>query len=643
MKKKKLLLFILLCLIPSVVFASSGLDTIPLGMALGMEAFVSIHMTIFVLWPLSNIFGGDNQKALLKKLFIWRVSILLFFDFFITPLIAFVDFLAVFIGVFFVVPISAAIKKTNPYGGSTKTTFTAPRRTVTTTTKKVDGIVLKCAKCNKEVTVNIKFCPACGLPMTGNNIKVESSPIASVQVPPKAAVLPSHFDSMYNLSEDKMLEEFLNREMSKAAIDKNSKLIPSDILKRRKVLNIIFIILLFIYVSMIFFHFPLATYAIGAILLFIFYKVTRRYNLMKYLVKEVKSRPSEKISNIVMTVKSTFVQDDSKGTFLVGLGISIIVPLIIFWNPRILYEKVDNGYAVRFYTFGVTNFKTATIPATYKGEDVTVLRGNTFSNMPFLEEVSLPDTIVEIRGQAFKNNAKLTKVNIPKNLEYLGGGAFYNCSSIAYIELPDTLTYLGGEAFYGASSLRSVKLSNKLTEIRGSTFEECTSLESIEIPDSVTRIGGHAFYGNSSLNEVIFTENSKLNEIGSSAFRRCDSLYEITLPSDVYINERSFKESPTTIHYFNSKEPVKNVITIYNDGTSEYINTTNYGSIGLKITDAKVENGYLQLTLHLSGGINTSIRLVCNGSTQYIYDDFYIETNRYEYKPITTTFNFYYY
>lgn len=52
------------------------------------------------------------------------------------------------------------------------------------------------------------------------------------------------------------------------------------------------------------------------------------------------------------------------------------------------------------------------------------LRGNTFSNMPFLTEVTLPDSITEIRGQAFKNCRSLESVTLPKNLTYLGGEAF---------------------------------------------------------------------------------------------------------------------------------------------------------------------------------------------------------------------------
>ena len=285
-------------------------------------------------------------------------------------------------------------------------------------------------------------------------------------------------------------------------------------------------------------------------------------NLIKYLTKQIKERPGEKISNIVMNVKNTFVNDNSKSIFIVSILVAISLPLIIFFTPKIIYEKTNGGYAVRYYMYGLTNFRSANIPEMHNNEPVVSLRGNTFSNMPFLESVILPNTIIEIRGQAFKNCYKLKEINIPNKLEYLGGGSFYNANSIKSIELPDTLTYLGGESFYGATSLEYVKLSNNLTEIKGDSFEYCTSLKKITIPDNVTRIGGHAFYGDSNLSEVLLTSNSKLNEIGSSAFRQCSSLSSITIPRTTYVNERAFKESPTDIQYFNANEP--------------YYNTSNY-------------------------------------------------------------------
>lgn len=549
---KKILLMISLLLTPIMVFASNGDNGIAIVAALAMEAFVSIHMSIFVFKPLASLISEENSKKTFWILFSVRVAILLFFDFFVTTFIAIFDFVSVFFGAF-IVSVISTLKDKNKKGA---VSIISPDQNIKVTTpitkNQIAGLELKCSKCNAVMKITDKYCPGCGAPFDGNNVVVSENSNSSINIPAKEAVLPVNFDAMYSLTEDKMLEEFIKRELTKAQIDMSSNLIPSDILKRKKNFNIIFLILLFIYISIIFFHFPFLTYAVGLIILIIFFIFTRRYNLIKYLKKEIIARPEEKISNIVLNAKNTFVKDDSKRIIKIGILFAIIMPLIIFSSPRIIYEKVEGGYAVRYYTFGLTNFRTATIPATHKGKTVVTLRGNTFSNMPLLKSVKLPDSIKEIRGQAFKNCYLLEDVNIPNSLEYLGGGAFYNAKSIRRIELPDTLYYLGGESFYGASSLEYIKLSENLLEIRGDSFEYCKSLGSITIPDNVVRIGGHAFYGDTYLSSVIISENSKLNEIGSSAFRRCTSLKSILIPSGTSVNERAFKESPTIIRRYGS-------------------------------------------------------------------------------------------
>ena len=528
---------------PTLVFASSTDNAFPVELAIIMESFVSIHMSLFVIKPLSNLISRENSNKVFWILFILRAIFLILFDFFVAPSIAIFDFLMVFVGVFLIVPIFSAIKKQNPYINDKSMNDTTKNNLNSNELSQGDqGPFLNCVKCGYTLKSTDNFCSNCGTPFEGNKADSVSSK--------KVLVTSSNFDPVFDNNEDKLLEIFINKELSKAGISVNNKLIPIDVLRRKNILNVIFSILFFVYVSLIFFHFPIYTYILGAIILLIFFKMSRSYNFMKYLKKEIKARPSEKISNIVMTVKGSCVADNAKPLRIVSILIALILPMFIFLNPRIMYEKVDNGYAVRFYTFGLTNFQTVTIPETYNGEKVVSLRGNTFSNMPFLEVVMLPDTITEIRGQAFKNDFNLVSVNIPTNLEYLGGGAFYNCSSLTSIILPDTLTYMGGETFYGASSLEYIKLSSSLTEIRGDTFGNCTSLKSISIPDNVTRIGGHAFYGDIALSEVSFTKNSKLKEIGSSAFRKCTNLYSITIPRNVTFSDKTFKESPTRINYF---------------------------------------------------------------------------------------------
>lgn len=583
--KNKLLLLTPLLLFPITVFAesvgSSG-EGIDLSMAIFMEAFVTIHMSVFVLKPLSMIIGKEeNNKKIFWRMFIIRAIVLLYFDFFITTGIAIVDFLAVFIGAFIVVPISASVTKTPLNQRSNQvmvntnrtTNLVVPQQTI------INSII--CSQCGLKLKSTDKFCGNCG----AANKSYNNQPINT----PKQRVTQQNYDPMFKLSEEALVEEFINRELQKAGINKNANLIPPEILKKRILLTIIFSILLFLFVSSIFFHLAFHILILSIAILFIIYLSIKKYDLIKYLKKEIKSRPSEKISNIVMSKKMEFVEDKSKTLLATTVVIAVVLPLIIFMKPRIFYEKVDNGYTVRFYTYGLTNFTSATIPETYNNEKVVSIRGDVFSNMYFLKEISLPNTITEIRGQAFKNDIKLERINIPNKLEYLGGGAFYNCSSIKSIELPETLTYIGGEAFSRAKSLQNINIPSKITQIRGNTFEYCTSLVNIEIPDSVVRIGGHAFYGCSSLARVIISEDSQLNEIGSSAFRQCPNLYDIEIPEDTIVNERAFKESPTEV-LRHKEEPLN--VTYGKDNYNLIYKEYNNMGIDININERAVIKGY---------------------------------------------------
>ena len=491
-----------------------------LAMALFMEAFVSIHMSVFVLLPLSKMISRENSKKIFWILFWIRIAILLCFDFFITTGIAVVDFFAVFVGAFIVTPISIKkgiriTKGSERSGVQSDVQFGVQSDAQASVQSDAQASVQSDVQSDAQASVQ-------------TDTQSEKTILASAeQSSEKKAVHAADFDPLFAMPEEKCVEAFIKREMQRAQIAEEQNLIPEDMLRRKNILNLIFAVLLFVYVSLFFFHFPMITYVLGFLILAVYAFCTGRYQLMRYLKKEIKSRPQEKISNIVLNVKATLVQDYSKKLKWILMAAAVAGSLLLFSKPRILYEQSKEGYYVRFYTYGLTNMTTAAIPAAYQGEKVVGLRGNTFSNMPFLREVILPDTITEIRGQAFKN-----------------------CGSLESVRLSEHLTYLGGEAFYHCTSLEEVNLPDGLTEIKGSTFEECSSLQRIEIPDNVTRIGGHAFYGNISLEEVVISPDSKLQEIGSSAFRRCDSLQEITLPRSTFVNGRAFKETPVRIDYY---------------------------------------------------------------------------------------------
>lgn len=379
-------------------------------------------------------------------------------------------------------------------------------------------------------------------------------------------VKEAQVNSEYLKSIDDILEDTIKKELVKNKFD--DKAIVPYIRNRKYALTVLFGILNFVCISFIFFHMPLWTLLLEVVNIIIFIVFSKRYTVVSYLKKQVKARPDEKIADIVSSLTAEQVSNNLGFKKGIIIGISCLLPVLVYFNPHIFYENYEDGYGVRFYTLGITNFTKAEIPETHNGRKVLSIRGNVFANIPFLKEVILPDSIEEIRGQAFLNDRALEKVNLPENLKYLGGSAFKNCRSLKKIVIPlgvteingetfkdcvsleevilhDDITSIHGETFVNCESLKEIKLPSKITEISGNTFENCSSLRSIEIPGGVTRIGGHAFYGCSSLSSVYVPDSVK--EIGSSAFRLCSSLRSIEIPSDTSVNTRAFKESPTVV------------------------------------------------------------------------------------------------
>ena len=556
MKKYFNLLIISILLMPIMVFADQGIDWTSFII---WELFMSLAASIAVLRPMVENSEESNKKQMFWTLFFVRLFILAILYFF-WPNILFFEIYAVAFGALIMKNASKKVSSVS------STVESAP------ITK--DVIEIHCAKCGGILHVTDKFCQNCGEPFDGNN-----GTVTVVKAEQKEFIKASSFDPIFANTENVVVEEFIKKELAKANIDIKTKLIPEDVLKRKNILNIIFGVLVYVYISLIFFHFPFVTYFIGLTILIVFFALTRNFDLMDYLKKELKSRPSEKISNIVMSTKTSLVNDTTRRFKLIITVVAIIGSLVTFIKPVILYEKMEGGYGVRYYAFGLTNYTTVSIPDTHKGEPVISIRGNGFSNMPFLKEAVLPDSITEIRGQAFLNDSSLRTVKLPKNLVTLGGGAFKNCMYLDDVELPETLTELGGESFMNAKSLRSIVLPSNLKEIRGDTFSGCIALTSVNIPDSVTRVGGHAFEGCTSLKEVTTTPGSQLAEIGSSAFRDCDNLYTITIPATTSVNSRAFKNSPTIVKYYGEDGSIVEEPLYENDSTNKVLTFERYITI----------------------------------------------------------------
>lgn len=154
------------------------------------------------------------------------------------------------------------------------------------------------------------------------------------------------------------------------------------------------------------------------------------------------------------------------------------------------------------------NLKSITIPP-----KMTVISDSLFEDCYELDTFTLPEGITEIGKLAFYNN-KFTNIKLPTSLKKIDDKAFLS-SRLTSIIIPDSIEYIGESAFQYSNNLKHVKLSKNLKKIEPHSFESC-GLVSLEIPEGVIEIGEEAFYGNN-LTSLKLPET--LTKIGNGAFR----------------------------------------------------------------------------------------------------------------------------
>ena len=159
-------------------------------------------------------------------------------------------------------------------------------------------------------------------------------------------------------------------------------------------------------------------------------------------------------------------------------------------TTAIIPETID-GYAVKHVEWGLfsghKNIKYVSLPDTIESLDYNVLTNSS------VENVKLPEKLLEICEGTFYRCNNLKTITIPGSVTTIGDKAFYKCESLQDITIPDSVTTIGDEAFYGCKSLSSVEFGSGIEVIGESAFEHCGSLNSIAITSNLKEVGDFAF------------------------------------------------------------------------------------------------------------------------------------------------------
>lgn len=155
-----------------------------------------------------------------------------------------------------------------------------------------------------------------------------------------------------------------------------------------------------------------------------------------------------------------------------------------------------------------------------------------------VEEVVIPDSVIQIGANAFNSCRKLNKIQLSSNLVSIDDAAFIACSSLEKIELPDSINSIGTSVFEDCSSLKDVKLPKYRIGINQKTFMNCSSLVDITLPDTLQYIYSSAFEGCTNLKQITLPAGFK--EVQDCAFKNCKKLNKISITGNI-IGKNAFE------------------------------------------------------------------------------------------------------
>lgn len=216
----------------------------------------------------------------------------------------------------------------------------------------------------------------------------------------------------------------------------------------------------------------------------------------------------------------------------------------IFWNAKSCYAGLG--------TFQGINDK---IKMLQFGNDVDSIQNYSFTDLPLLDSLSIPQNVTYLGSNCFTGSPKIKTIQwnainaifasfdaiasqitsfvIGEDVHKLPNGLCQGMNNLTTITIPNAISEISAYCFSGCTSLTSIEWGNNITAFKNNAFENCSSITAIELPQNLASISPYAFKGCSGLTSIELPNS--LISLGTCAFNECSGLTSITIPQNLSV------------------------------------------------------------------------------------------------------------
>lgn len=199
---------------------------------------------------------------------------------------------------------------------------------------------------------------------------------------------------------------------------------------------------------------------------------------------------------------------DRIGALQIASGENKLIPFIEGTSTEITAEDLEGATKVREYAFyNMSSLEVITLPDTITVIGQYAFSGSSQTRINKIANLVLPNSVIRIDDYVCSSCVYLQNITFSQNAQFtiIPSNSFNTCNILDNVVIPNNVLEIGNSAFSYCVKLANITLSNNLTKIGSQAFRNCAKLTQLTLPASLTSIGANALRCGAAASEVTFT------------------------------------------------------------------------------------------------------------------------------------------